>query len=249
MKPSDRLQAEHLPEAIRERLEGGRRHGYLGDAVLGGIDGCVTTFAVVAGAVGAGFSATVVVILGFANLIADGFSMAVSNYLNTKSQHEEVEKARRMENRHIDQIPQGEREEVRQIFARKGFDGDVLDKIVQVITGDRKLWVDTMLVEELGLQIHGPHPFRAGLSTFIAFGVVGLIPLIPYLFPGMVDAADGFVASAIVTAFAFAGVGLVKGYVLERPMLRSGAETLLIGGGAAVLAYGIGLVLGNVFGI
>jgi vacuolar iron transporter family protein len=222
-----------------------KRHGYMGDAVLGGIDGCVTTFAVVAGAVGAGFSVTVVIILGFANLVADGFSMAVSNYLNTKSQREAVEKARRMEHRHIDQIPEGEREEIRQIFERKGFQGEVLEKIVQVITSDRKLWVDTMLVEELGLQIEGPQPVRAGLATFLAFGAVGLIPLLPFLVPGGILAADRFLTSAIVTAFAFAGIGVVKASVLERPILRSGAETLLIGGGAAVLAYAIGLLLGN----
>lgn len=221
----------------------------MGDAVLGGIDGCVTTFAVVAGAVGANFSATVVIILGFANLLADGFSMAVSNYLNTKSQREEVEKSRRMENRHIDQVPEGEREEVRQIFARKGFEGEVLDKIVEVITSDRELWVDTMLVEELGLRIEGPHPARAGLATFAAFVAVGLIPLVPFLFPGAMHAGDRFGASIIVTAVAFAGVGVVKGVALERPLVRSGTETLLIGAAAALLAYGIGLVLGNVFGI
>src|SRR3712207_1854807 len=72
------LEAEHRPEAVRQRLSVRRGPGYLGDAVLGGIDGCVTTFAVVAGAVGADFSGLVVVVLGFANLLADGFSMAVS---------------------------------------------------------------------------------------------------------------------------------------------------------------------------
>lgn len=246
MDPFERLRAEHLPEAVRGRLAGQKRHGYMGDAVLGGVDGCVTTFAVVAGSVGAGFPAVVVIILGFANLIADGFSMAVSNYLNTKSQGEAVEKARRMENRHIDQIPEGEREEIRQIFAGKGFEGEVLEKIVQVITGDRNLWVETMLVEELGLQIEGPRPLRAGLATFVAFGVVGLVPLLPFLLPGAVMAADRFGASAIMTAVAFAGVGLIKGYVVERPILRSGAETLFIGGGAAALAYGIGLLLAGV---
>lgn len=243
------LHAEHLPEAVRERLSRSKRHGYMGDAVLGAVDGCVTTFAVVAGAVGAGFSATVVIILGFANLLADGFSMAVSNYLNTKSQHEEVEKARRMENRHIDRIPEGEREEIRQIFSNKGFHGHVLDEIVKTITSDRKLWVDTMLIEELGLQIDGRPPARAALATFFAFGLVGLVPLIPFLFPGAEYAADRFAASAGMTAIAFAAVGAIKGFALERPLFRSGMETLLIGGGAAVLAFGIGLLLGNVFDI
>lgn len=249
MTGADHLGEEHRPAAVKARLAAARRHGYLGDAVLGAIDGCVTTFAVVAGAVGAGFSANVVIILGLANLIADGFSMAVSNFLNAKSRIEEVEKARRDELRHIEQIPDGEREEIRQIFAAKGFEGEVLEKIVGVITSDHKLWVDTMLVEEHGLRLEGPDPRRAGLATFLAFGAVGLLPLIPFLIPGAESAADRFFASSVLTAVAFSAVGIVKGRVLERPILRSGAETLLIGSAAAALAYGIGLVLGNAFGV
>jgi VIT1/CCC1 family predicted Fe2+/Mn2+ transporter len=143
----NRLKAEHSPEAVRRRLENRHGPGYLGDAVLGGIDGCVTTFAVVAGAVGAGFSRLVIVVLGFANLLADGSSMAVSNYQGTKSQRQQVEEARRGEERQIEEILEGEREEVRQIFAAKGFSGDTLDSVVEVITKDSGLWVDTMLAE------------------------------------------------------------------------------------------------------
>src|SRR5215207_11123147 len=157
----ERLEAEHRPEAVRQRLLERRGQGYLGDAVLGGIDGCVTTFAVVAGAVGAGFSGLVIVVLGFANLLADGFSMAVSNYQGTKSQRQQVEEARRGEERQIEEIPEGEREEVRQIFAAKGFSGDTLEKVVDVITNDRGLRVDTMLAEELGLEVQGPDPHRS----------------------------------------------------------------------------------------
>lgn len=86
MNELEKLKADHEPHVIRSRLAVKARHGYLGDAVFGAIDGCVTTFAVVAGAMGGGLEHTVVVILGFANLIADGFSMAVGNYLSTKSE-------------------------------------------------------------------------------------------------------------------------------------------------------------------
>jgi VIT1/CCC1 family predicted Fe2+/Mn2+ transporter len=215
--------------------------------VLGGIDGCVTTFAVVAGAVGGGFSGMVVIVLGFANLLADGFSMAVSNYLGTKSQREQVAKARLQEERHIEDIPEGEREEVTQIFARKGFEGEVLVKIVDVITRNRRLWVDTMLTEELGLQVDGPSPVRAGVATFLAFLVVGLVPLIPFLIPGLMS-SQRFVASSVVTAAAFLGVGIAKGIVLGRPLVRSGTETLLTGGGAAALAYFVGSWLRQLYG-
>ncbi len=240
-----RLQAEHEEGRIRARIEGRRRHSYLADAVLGGIDGCVTTFAVVAGAVGAQFPGVVVIVLGLANLVADGFSMAGSNYLSTKSQREEVDEARREEHRHIEKVPAGEREEVRQIFARKGFRGDTLDHIVATITGNRELWVDTMVTEELGLPLEGPSPVRAALATFAAFVLVGLVPLLPFLSGGV---AHRFWASAAVTAAAFLAVGVMKGIALGRSLPRSALETLGIGGGAAALAYFIGAGLRRAFG-
>ena len=241
------LELEHRPETIRSRLAQQRRHSYLGDAVLGAIDGTVTTFAVVAGVMGAGFSGVVVIILGFANLLADGFSMAVSNYLGTKSQQQRVTQTRRWEERHIQEIPAGEREEIAQIFARKGFGGEVLDRIVETITADRRLWVDTMLTEEHGLQLDGPSPVRAGLATFLAFLLVGLIPLVPFLLPGL-DPGQRFVASSVATGLAFLTVGVAKGAVLEQPFVRSGLETLLTGGIAALLAYLMGSWLRQAFG-
>jgi VIT1/CCC1 family predicted Fe2+/Mn2+ transporter len=245
---SAKLEADHHPDAISERLAEDTRHSYLGDAVLGGIDGCVTTFAVVAGVAGGGLSAGVAIILGFANLLADGFSMAVSNYQGTKSQRELVSKVRRMEEHHIRHVPDGEREEIRQIFAAKGFEGEVLEKVVSTITSDRKLWVDTMLTEEHGLQLDTPNPLRAALVTFAAFCMVGLVPLLPYLLPGL-PVHLTFPVSAAATAVAFFLIGLAKGRYLEHAMLRGGLETLFLGGGAAALAYGVGAWLQATFGI
>ena len=86
----------------------------------------MTTFAVVAGVVGAGLSSKIVIVLGVANLLADGFSMGVSNYLGTKVEEEQKSRARRVEEQHIEMIPDGEREEVRQIFKAKGLEGSEL---------------------------------------------------------------------------------------------------------------------------
>ncbi|MGH7558029.1 MAG: VIT1/CCC1 transporter family protein [Gemmatimonadota bacterium] len=183
----------------------------------------------------------------FANLLADGFSMAVSNYLSTKSQQQRVAQTRRWEERHIQEIPAGEREEIAQIFARKGFEGDVLNRIVQTITADRGLWLDTMLTEEHGLQLDGPSPVRAGLATFLSFLLVGLIPLVPFLVPGL-SPDQRFLASSIATGLAFLTVGLAKGAVLEHGIVRSGLETLLTGGIAALLAYLMGSWLRQAFG-
>ncbi|HKJ45276.1 MAG TPA: VIT1/CCC1 transporter family protein [Balneolales bacterium] len=241
------LEEEHEKEAIRDRLLEDKKYSYLSDAVLGGIDGGVTTFAVVSGAIGGGFSSLVIIVLGFANVIADGFSMAVSNYLGTKSRRQQVEKARSIEEHHIREIPEGEREEIRQIFLQKGFKGDILENIVSVITKDRNRWIDTMLTEELGLQLKGPHPFRAAISTFIAFILIGILPLMPFIFP-KIASHHAFMASSIITAVAFSGIGIIKGYVLNRSMLRSGLETLLTGGGAAILSYIVGYWIHTTFG-
>jgi len=138
-KDRESLSASHHPEQVRRRLLQKSGSSPVADAVLGAIDGCVTTFAVVAGAYGAGFPATVALVLGFANLLADGFSMAVSNYESVKAQQDYIDSMRRTEERHIDHIPEGEHEEVRQIYAAKGFEGQVLEEIVQRITSDRDL--------------------------------------------------------------------------------------------------------------
>lgn len=241
------LRRQHRPSEIRRRLRSRPRPTYLSDAVLGGIDGCVTTFAVVAGAAGGGLTQRTIVVLGFANLLADGFSMAASNYLSVKSRREEVHKARREEEAHIALIPQGEREEVRQIFRSKGFNGDVLEKVVEVITGNEELWVQTMLAEEHGLMLEGRRPLWSGAATFAAFVAAGLMPLLPFLAEGPAAGSE-FAASAVVTALTFLAVGMLKGSVLRAPLARSGLETLLLGGAAAGLAYAAGHALRRLYG-
>ena len=241
----DALGREHTPAMIRQRLWAPRRASYLRDFVYGAIDGTVTTVAVVAGVAGAGLRARVVIILGLANLVADGFSMAVSNFLGTRADQQQRERARREEERHIALIPDGEREEIRQIFASKGFAAADLDRVVDVITADRQVWLDTMLTEELGYGTDRSDPLRAAAATFAAFVTLGFLPLAVFvldaLTPGDIGAA--FAWSAGMTAVAFFSVGAIKARFVERPPWRSGVETTAVGGAAALLAFAVGVLL------
>jgi vacuolar iron transporter family protein len=241
------LEAAHTPAAVRERLQSGHRHSYLRDIVYGAIDGAVTTLAVVSGVAGAQLSTGIVIVLGVANLIADGFSMAASNYLGTRAEEQLRERARRIEASEIDQYPEGEREEIRQIVAGKGFTGTELERAVEIITSDRKRWIEVMLTEELGISLDGRSPLRAAASTLVAFVVVGAIPLLPFLlqfiFPNAAE--NPFCWCIILTAAAFFGVGAAKSRFVEQRWHWAGLETLVIGGAAAALAYMIGTLLGG----
>jgi vacuolar iron transporter family protein len=230
------MEHEHSAQAIARRLSRAPAVSYLRDWVYGGIDGAVTTFAIVAGVVGAELSNRVVLILGIANLVADGFSMAASNYSGTKTEHEEQAQLRAIEERHIDVVPDGEREEIRQIFRGKGFRGPDLERAVDVITANRERWVDTMLAEEYGLPKAVRSPIKAAASTFASFVLCGAVPLLPFLFV----APAAFVLAVIMTALIFFLIGSTKSHWSPVSWWRSGAETLAIGLGAATLAYLIG---------
>lgn len=249
MKPDvhDRLSREHLPEAIEARLKRAVRSENVSDAVLGGIDGCVTTFAVVSGTVGAGFAPSVALILGFANLIADGFSMAISNYESIRTQRAFKEGITRAEREHIDRVPEGEREEIRQIFRQKGFSGETLEKIVETITQDEALWIETMLIEEHGIQKSSPSAWKAAGATFGAFVLVGAVPLLPFLI-FTIPMRQQFVVSALLAGSMFFVIGLLKSVAFARGRaIRAGLGTLLTGSAAASLAFVTGYLLREAF--
>lgn len=245
---SKSLAKEHLPHNVRKRLKMRPKSQNISDAVLGGIDGCVTTFAVVSGAFGAGFSSSVALVLGFANLLADGFSMAISNYESIKAQQEFVEEIRQTEEEHIERIPDGEREEIRQIFQKKGFSAEVLEQIVDTICQDRSLWIETMMTEEHGVQKSSLNPFKSAVTTFFAFVFVGSVPLLPFLFPSL-QMQEQFYLSALLAAVMFFSIGTLKSLVFSKPLFRSGLSTLLTGSAAAGLAFLTGYLLREAFGI
>jgi VIT1/CCC1 family predicted Fe2+/Mn2+ transporter len=231
-------------------MEIGSKHevsvsSYLSDFIYGGIDGSVTTFAIVAGVTGASLSPTIVLILGFANLFADGFSMAVGNYLSTKSKKEYAEKVRRSEQDSVRNVPDEERNEIREIFVQKGFSGKQLDDAVDTITSNKEIWVETMMKDEFGIFEDLTSPLKSASVTFVSFNLIGFIPLLAYVLSYFFESLreDAFMLSMVLTSCAFFIVGSVKGKIVEKTWYRSGFEILIVGGAAAAIAYVVGFLL------
>lgn len=215
---------------------------YLGEFVYGGIDGCVTTFAVVAGAAGAGLSSDVILILGFANLFADGFAMSVGSYLSAKSELDNYQKHKKKKQKKIDTNQEKEIEKVRNIYAEKGFKGELLNQVVEVIVADKERWLDVMMKEELEMHDGNKSPFQSGTMTFISFVAVGFVPIAVYLADFVFDLAlkNAFILSSILTALSFIAIGYLKSIVSHTSKKKGIAETLILGTIAALVAYFLG---------
>ncbi len=230
---------------MEEQLRHGREYylqEYLREFVYGGIDGAVTTFAVVAGAVGAGLEIHIILILGFANLLADGFSMSVGAYLSAKSDLETYTKHRQVEYWEVDHLPDTERDEVREIYRKKGFTGKLLEEVVQVITADKDRWVDEMMTNELQLLKEQKSPIKIGLATWISFVMVGFIPLSLYVYDFVYNPAINlFLWTCVFTSVAFFVIGWLKSFVNQTNRWQSIGETLLLG----ILAAGVAYVVGD----
>lgn len=226
----------HSQEEVEARINAPPGRGVVRDLVYGAIDGSVTTFAIVAGVAGAGLSPFVIIALGLANVLADGFSMAAGNYSGTKAELDDMKRLREIEARHLREHRTGELLELREILRQKGLNGEVLEAATLAIAENEEAWIQLMMEGEYGLAAVDPHPMRAALATFAAFLVAGLIPLLPFLF----GIEDAFRLSAISTLIVFFAIGAFKARWSLVSWWWSGIETLTIGGVAAGLAYVVG---------
>lgn len=225
---------------------------YLGSAVYGASDGVVTTFAIVSGVVGAQLDPKIVLILGFANLFADGFSMAVGDYISEKSTMEYVRKERQREEWEVEVSPDGERRELAEIYRKKGLKGEILDTFIKIVTSNKKLWVETMMHEELGvIEDENASPFKNALVTFFSFAVAGFMPLVAYLlgyFSTFFLHETFFIALGITFVTLFV-IGALRQILTGVRWYRGGLEMLLIGGMSSAVAYLFGFGLKAIFGI
>ena len=165
--------------------------------------------------------------------------MAASNYLGTKAEHEDLKRLEAVEYRHLELEPEGEREEVRQIFLGKGFSGDELTRLVDLVTSDRARWVRTMLTEEYGLPQQVRSPWRAAFATFSAFILCGLVPLLPFL----INSPDPLLLSTILTGAVFFAIDPLRVVGPHPHGGVRGLSTFAVGAIAAGVAYAVGLLL------
>ena len=232
------MEHEHSKQAIARRLAGAPSSSYLRDWVYGGIDGAVTTFAIVAGVIGAELSNRVVLISASPTWwpTASPWPRATtaaprpstrSRRTCAPSRSAISRRCRTASARDPPDLP------------RQGLQGRDLERAVDVITADHDRWVDTMLAEEYGLPKAVRSPLKAAASTFASFVLCGAVPLLPFL----VGVPAAFYISVVMTALVFFLIGSTKSRWSPVSWWRSGSETMAIGLGAAVLAFVIGYAL------
>lgn len=237
-------QIKHKELHLHERVKRINIGHYFKDIVFAANDGIVTTFAVIAGVAGAELSAGVILIIGFANLVADGFSMATGNYLGTKSEHDLYRREEAIEKHEIEHLRHKELEEVTHILQEKGYNEDDAKEMTVLISKNEKYWIDFMMHEEMGLFApDSDSPFKKGLVTYISFFIAGLIPIIPYLIG---YDKNTFLIASVITAIELFIIGSLRHFFTDRNWLYSGIEMLIVGGSAAVMAYYAGIVLKSI---
>lgn len=218
---------------------------YLKSRVYGGLDGIITTFAIVAGVAGAGLSSAIILILGFANLIADGISMAMGDFLSIKSENEYYELEKKREKFEIDNNHIEEKNEMMEIYKKKGVSKKDSKSIVNIFSKNKKLWIETMMHEELGLIKTLGSPIRHGLNTFLFFILFGFIPLLLYVVSAIsnLQIQKEFLITCLLAGFSMFILGSIKSKITGKHWVESGIETLIIGSIAASAAYFIGHLL------
>jgi VIT1/CCC1 family predicted Fe2+/Mn2+ transporter len=218
-----------------------RKTNWLRDVILGGQDGLVNILGIILGVIAGGGSKTILLTAGFAAAITESISMGAVGYTSSVSQHDYYAAERAREAAEIDAMPDAERQEIREIYATKGFSGDLLERVVDTITANRESWLTTMMDEELHLQpVQSSDIFRSAVVITVATLVGHLIPLLPFVWLARTPA---LVLAIVLSALVLFGVGVYSAVTLVGDWRKSGLKMLVIGLGAA----GVGFLIGRVF--
>jgi predicted membrane protein (TIGR00267 family) len=216
---------------------------YMRDLILGANDGLVSVFALVLGVAGGGFGPEAVLLAGIAAAVAGAISMAIGEYLSTKSQEEVYDAERELEKLHIIHHRDHEIEELYEFYEKKGFTGDLLDQIVETIASDDEVLLDEMMMAEFGvLEQERRSPVKATLIVGAAFFVGSLPPVIPFLLVSTTLA--GVLIAGIASIIGLFAVGAVKAKLTRGNIVRSGGENLILGLSGAIVTYFVGYLIG-----
>lgn len=226
---------QHLPGDKHRRSKG------LAEVILGGQDGLVNVLGIVLGVAAATSDPRVVMVAGLAATFAESVSMGAVAYTSTLADADYYKSELEREHRHIQKVPNLERQEIKEIFSQKGFTGDLLNRIVDTITADPDVWVAVMMADEHGLAPIG-RSFALRSAVIVGFSAIvgSLIPLIPFIF---LPIGPGMIASVVITALVLFIVGAYKAHVTVGKWGKSGLEMAAIGTLSALVGYLVGALL------
>jgi len=207
----------------------------LRDLILGGQDGLVNMLGIVLGVVAANGTTQVLIAAGLAAAITESISMGAVAYTSFGSDRDFYLAARRREKEEIETEPEIEREEVRRIYASKGFEGRLLDEVVEKITSNRDAWVETIMDEELHLQpVEKKSLWKSAFVVTLATLVGHMIPIVPFM---IFDRVTAVILAVALSAIALFSVGVYSAKTLVGDWRKSGVQMVAIGLGAAALGF------------
>jgi vacuolar iron transporter family protein len=221
-----------------EHTEAHRQANWLRDVILGGQDGLVNILGIILGVIAGGGSQTVLLAAGFAAAITESISMGAVGWTSALSERDYYAAEQARESAEIDATPEAERQEIRDIYAAKGFAGDLLDRVVDTITANREAWLATMMDEELHLQpVEAPDIFRSAVVITIATLIGHLIPLLPFVW---LSRTSALITAIVLSAAVLFGVGTYQAVTLVGDWRKKGLQMVAIGLGAAAIGFLIG---------
>ncbi len=218
-----------------KRQEKHKKENPLRDVILGGQDGLVNALGIILGVMAASSDVKILIATVLAATIAESFSMGAVAYTSALSQRDYYESEKKKEIDEVDKFPEMEKEEVRRIYEHKGFKGKILEEIVSTITSDKKLWVDTMMSEELKISsVNTKAVLKSSVIVTIATAIGHLIPLMPFFFATQ---STGLIIAVIISAITLFAVGVYQAVSLVGSWWKGGIRMVIIGLSAAFIGY------------
>ena len=216
---------------------------YMRDIILGANDGLVSLFALVIGIAGGGQNPSIILLAGIAGTVAGAISMAIGEYISTKSQEQVYDAEMKVEREHIENHPEHEIAELYEFYHKKGFEGQMLDDIVTTISSDKDIFLSEMMMAEFGvLEEERRSPLMATIIVGIAFLIGSALPVLPFFF---VDTTiSGIIYSGILSSVGLFTVGSLKAWITRTSIFGGGGENFLLGFAGAAFTYVIGYWVG-----